>query len=309
MEMFSILPERESESEPSESGFEELEIASTPIKQQTFTSFESFIRKPNNIDSGRPILVGTQYQAEIPNYVGSHPSTKYRNEADIEQLSFSYAQFKAQALPDEFLAEFCRLAKRKHSFEIDQALQFLHAYDYNIAEAFAFMDKFYAVQSYKWDKLDRRTFRTGYQFFGKDFISIHNLLKHKTYYEIIEFYFIVYKRMRYTLGNHLYENLSDEIAEYKSPSVEKSFEQSRKAKKNAMMKVQKCGPKSKMVGLRKRQGNKLCSFSKTQLRELMKPQNQPEKIREKITSLKKELDFLCAENEDFVQSVIKTDRN
>ena len=293
MLLFPIIQKPETE-ESRECPWESPVLATPP----SIKVHDKFIRKATNIDSGRPILVGREYQATVPDYIGGCPSGEYRS--DCELLCWSFEGFRTQSVPEDFLGEYSRLAKLKHSFEIDQSFQFLHAYDYNIAEAFNHMSKFYAVQGYKWNKDDKRTFRVAYQFFGKDFASIRNLLKHKSFPEIVEYYYIIYKRKRYIINELIAwpDGLSEDKPEFKSPVAETAEELVRKAKKSAMVKVQTCGPKCKMRSLRKKQGrNDLCTFNKAQLRELNKPHNHPLKIREKIESLKIELRELCTLNE------------
>jgi len=272
------------------------ELLSTP---PSLKAHDKFIRKANNIDSGRPILVGDEYQAEIPDFISSDAPHDYRQDCELNCWSFN--RFRSLMYPEELLAEYSRLVKKEHKFEIDQGLQFLHAYDYNLAEAFQHISKFCASQGYKWNKDDKRTFKVAYQFFGKDFASINKLMKHKTLSQVVEHYYIVYKRKRYIMGDLIAspEGMTDEKSDFKSPVAASAEELVRKAKRSAIIKVQtgpKMGPKSKMPSLRKKQGNTLCTFSKTQLRELNKPHNHPLRIKEKIDCMKKEIAELTAFN-------------
>ena len=264
-----------------------------------------FIRRANNIDSGRPIYIGRQYQASIPSYIGACPNDDYRQKTNLEVLCWSNCSFEEQCVPDELLKEYCRLSKQKHGFEIDQALQFLHAYQYNIAEAFHHMCKFKAVQRHKWSQSHKLIFDIGFQFHGRDFASIQKLLKDKSISEVVEFYYIAWKRKRKTLCDIIsltdYSE-NDDPWENKSPASDVGEAKGRKAKRNAMVKVTVQKQKLMMKNRKQIFANDLCTFTKSQLRELNKAHTHPAKTRETIKNL--ELELLKAMEES--TSVLKT---
>ena len=257
---------------------------------------EKFIRHASNINSGRPILVGRDYQAAIPPYIGSTRQSigsgnEYRSEV-TEMQCWSYNVFRQQHIPESLLDEFCRLCKEKHDFEVDQSLTFLHASNYNIKEAYTNIDQYTAPQRHKWEKADRIVFNACYQFFGRDFESIKALLKEKSYAELIEYFYIVYKRKKYIFGDvSSSESSLNDSFEFKSPASDDSDSSSRRSKRSAIQKAQSFGPKSKTMVNPKVTfpTNGLCTFSKPQLRDLHRGHNQPWKIRVSITKLQKEL--------------------
>ena len=264
-----------------------------------------FIRRANNIDSGRPIYIGREYQASIPSFIGEFPTEEYIQKPNLEILCWSSSSFEEQSVPDDLLQEYCRLSKHKHGFEFDQALQFLHAYEYNIAEAFNHMCNFKAVQRHKWSQSHKLIFEIGYQFHGRDFASIQNLLKEKSISEVVEFYYIVWKRKRKTLCDII--SLTDyseteEPWELKSPASDVGEVKGRKAKRNAMVKVTLQKQKLMMKNRKHVFANDLCTFTKSQLRDLNKAQNHPAKTRDTIEKLQLEL----LEALDEADSILKT---
>ncbi|XP_054715198.1 REST corepressor 3-like [Uloborus diversus] len=156
----------------------------------------------NTDESEYSMKVGPEYQAVIPDLVSTGPCPAYENENALLVWS------PCPAIEDEKLDKYINEAKEKCGYNVEQALGMLFWHKYDVEKATADLQNYTPFPD-EWTTEDKVLFEQGFQFHGKSFNRIRQMLPDKPLASLIKFYYLWKKaRSRTSLMDRQVRKLS-----------------------------------------------------------------------------------------------------
>lgn len=151
--------------------------------------------------------VGSNYQAEIPQFIAYAPAPEYYEEEKAIKVWSPYNK-----IPDHVLEEFLTKAKEKFFYNMEQALGMLSWHKFDLNRAYADLPNFvpYPIE---WSVEDKVLFEQAYQFHEKQFNKIRQMLPDKSMANLISYYY-TWKKKR--TGGSLMERQTRRFAPRKA---------------------------------------------------------------------------------------------
>ncbi|KAL8613782.1 hypothetical protein ACOMHN_029639 [Nucella lapillus] len=137
-------------------------------------------------ESERGTRIGDEFQAEIPNF---NPSLKYDSKHD-GMLVWA----PGNDLSDAKVDEYTKVAKDIHGYNTEQALGMLFWHKHNVDRALADLGNFTPFPD-EWTVEDKVLFEQAYNFHGKQFHRIHQMLPDKSIPSLVK-HFYMWKKTR-----------------------------------------------------------------------------------------------------------------
>ncbi|XP_037802218.1 REST corepressor 1-like isoform X1 [Penaeus monodon] len=134
------------------------------------------------MDTG--MRVGKAYQAEIPNML---PSQERRPEQCPERALLVWAP--KLEINEESLEQYIWLAKDKYGYNAEQALGMLFWHRHDLEKATADLANFTPFPD-EWTTEDKVLFEQAFQFHGKSFHRIRQMLPDKTIAQLVKYYYL-----------------------------------------------------------------------------------------------------------------------
>lgn len=128
------------------------------------------------------IRVGQSYQASIPPMISSDKDTQKNN--DKATLVWSPNDDGTNAI-DEYI----NLAKERYHYTCEQALGLLFWHKHDLSKAVMDLPNFTPLKD-SWSKEDRVLFEQAFQFHGKQFQRIRQMLPDKTIADLVKYYYV-----------------------------------------------------------------------------------------------------------------------
>ncbi|XP_045107111.1 REST corepressor 2-like isoform X1 [Portunus trituberculatus] len=136
-------------------------------------------------DSG--MRVGKAYQAEIPPLL---PSNERRPEQCPERALLVWApKFELNEESREYFEQYIWLAKDKYGYNAEQALGMLFWHRHDLEKATADLANFTPFPD-EWTTEDKVLFEQAFQFHGKSFHRIRQMLPDKTIAQLVKYYYL-----------------------------------------------------------------------------------------------------------------------
>ncbi|CAK8693277.1 unnamed protein product [Clavelina lepadiformis] len=126
--------------------------------------------------------VGEMYQAQVPIW-HENPKTKPSNSKE-GMLIWS----PNEEIPDEKLDTYCQIAKDKHSYNMEQALGILFWHKHDVKKSLGDMQNFTPMPD-DWSMEDKVLFEQAYNFHGKNFRKIQQLIPDKEISQLVKHYY------------------------------------------------------------------------------------------------------------------------
>lgn len=139
-------------------------------------------------DSEYSMKVGDDYQAVVPDLVSTEPCPDFIPEKALLVWSPS------TDLTDNKLDEYIALAKEKYNYNVEQALGMLFWHKYDMDKATADLLNFTPFPD-EWTVEDKVLFEQAFQFHGKSFHKIRQMLPDKPISSLVKYYYS-WKKMR-----------------------------------------------------------------------------------------------------------------
>lgn len=127
--------------------------------------------------------VGSNYQADIPQFIAYAPAPEYYEEEKAIRVWSPYNK-----ISDHVLEEFISKAKEKFCYNMEQALGMLSWHKFDIARAYADLPNFVPYPN-EWSVEDKVLFEQAYQFHEKQFQKIKQMLPDKSMANLISYYY------------------------------------------------------------------------------------------------------------------------
>uniref|UniRef100_A0A8C5R2S3 REST corepressor 2 n=1 Tax=Leptobrachium leishanense TaxID=445787 RepID=A0A8C5R2S3_9ANUR len=130
------------------------------------------------------IRVGSDYQAQIPEYKPADPSSCTSNTEMKGMLVWSPNHFVSDAKLDEYIS----MAKEKHGYNVEQALGMLLWHKHDVERSLADLANFTPFPD-EWSVEDKVMFEQAFSFHGKCFQRIHQMLPEKVIPSLVKYYY------------------------------------------------------------------------------------------------------------------------
>lgn len=127
--------------------------------------------------------VGSNYQAEIPQFIAYSPAPEYYEEEKAIRVWSPYNK-----IPEHVLEEFITKAKEKFFYNMEQALGMLSWHKFDLNRAYADLPNFVPYPN-EWSVEDKVLFEQAYQFHEKQFNKIRQMLPDKSMANLISYYY------------------------------------------------------------------------------------------------------------------------
>lgn len=125
--------------------------------------------------------VGEMYQAKVPDWKAEPPR------ADTYEGMRIWSPF--HEIPDEKVEAYCKIAKEKHGYNVEQALGLLFWHKHDIDKSLKDMANFTPMPD-DWSVEDKVLFEQAYTFHGKSFRRIQQLLPDKEISQLVKHYYL-----------------------------------------------------------------------------------------------------------------------
>lgn len=129
------------------------------------------------------VRVGTNYQAEIPQFIAYSPAPEYYEDEKAIRVWSPHNK-----IPDHILDEFISKAKDKFFYNTEQALGMLSWHKFDLNRAYADLPNFVPYPN-EWSVEDKVLFEQAYQFHEKQFNKIKQMLPEKSMANLINYYY------------------------------------------------------------------------------------------------------------------------
>lgn len=129
------------------------------------------------------IRVGSDYQAQIPEFKPEHMSSTNNTEMK-GMLVWSPNHFVSDAKLDEYIS----MAKEKHGYNVEQALGMLLWHKHDVERSLADLANFTPFPD-EWSVEDKVLFEQAFSFHGKCFQRIHQMLPEKVIPSLVKYYY------------------------------------------------------------------------------------------------------------------------
>lgn len=129
------------------------------------------------------VRVGTNYQAEIPQFIAYAPAPEYYEDEKAIRVWSPHNK-----IPDHILDEFITKAKDKFFYNTEQALGMLSWHKFDLNRAYADLPNFVPYPN-EWSVEDKVLFEQAYQFHEKQFSKIKQMLPEKSMANLIYYYY------------------------------------------------------------------------------------------------------------------------
>lgn len=138
----------------------------------------------DNSDNGERIRVGREFQAPM-----LPPKVTEAVEEDAALNEKAVLVWKPSAdIPDEVLENYIKVAKEKHGYNGEQALGMLFWHSYDVERALMDLTNF-SPQVDEWTLEDQVLFEQAFQFHGKSFNRIRQMLPDKSVASLVKYYY------------------------------------------------------------------------------------------------------------------------
>ncbi|GFT54508.1 REST corepressor 3 [Nephila pilipes] len=153
-------------------------------------------------ESEYSMKVGQEYQADIPDLISEGPCPASENENALLVWA------PCSTIDDETLDKYINEAKEKYGYNVEQSLGMLFWHKYDLEKARADIQNYTPFPD-EWSVEDKVLFEQGFQFHGKSFNRIRQMLRDKPLSSLIKYYYLWKKaRSRTSLMDRQVRKLS-----------------------------------------------------------------------------------------------------
>lgn len=159
-----------------------LNMSNSAHSSSTNGSCSSDVNSDSDSEPSNGVRVGTDYQAEIPDFFRQKPAPENYDEKALLVWTPN------NEIEEDKLADYITIACEKYNYNAEQALGVLFWHKFNLECALSDLPNFVPFPD-EWSMEDKALFEQAYQFYNKNFIKIHTLLPDKKVSSLVKFYY------------------------------------------------------------------------------------------------------------------------